>query len=242
MTAKKIWDNFTRKLEALNKGFAQTRSQVFILKKTLEFYKKNTGSLPFGFDIETLASYERTFRNYERAVNAINNSFALSQTNKAAIAESTSYPGDLDFIVDSQRLSKGDIDAATFNRADLTTGKETELGAVAILPLIVKAGATVYGLITVKGIVDSVGKSIVETARIERKIQEIQANVENDMSKNPNLFSKWTQYKTQTIIPQAKSFLASLGSKLGTGLSPIITAGLILVGGMILFKVLESRK
>lgn len=238
------WETFVSELTQLNKRFYITKGRAYLLTKTLEWYKKETKTLPTVFNFEEIAHYQRVFKKYAKAVRSLNNALALSQSGHAVLAPSQNFPGDLDLIADQKRLSESEVKNATFWRPDLPTEKDLNMGVVIapIIPLLVKGAIFIGGAVVVSGIVNAVTESNVAQKRIEKEIVAIQAKVESEIAENPDLFAKWAEYKKKTLAPIEKTFWQSFGEQLGQGMGPAIGIALVAVVGLFLFKQIEGKK
>ena len=157
---RKQWFDFENGLKLLNRNFMITRGRARMLIATINFLKTNTAAVPPSMQWDRIQRYTKSFDKMSGQVRALNYAYSLTHSGAAALVPSTVFPGDLDIVADQNQLNEPEIKAATFNRAE--TFKDSDLGYVTLIPLLIKGVALLGGSLVVLGITNAVTESAVK--------------------------------------------------------------------------------
>lgn len=230
------WDRFVSGMDELNRAFAKTRFDLWWLKQAIEFYKKQTETLPPDFQLDKISYWYNTSTKWMRGVTALNNAFALTQSGSAYLSPSQMISGDLDIIVEKDTLPESVVQNATFFPDDLPDGN---MGIAPIVPLLIKGAIVIGGLVIVSGIVKQISDTIIKHKRIDSNIEKVKAKVELGMKNaSPDIYKLWTDKKEKELKPAEQGFM----SQLGEGLSGFIWVGIAALAFAIGWKMYSKKR
>lgn len=236
---------FASNLETLNKNAMVLQLRMMLLENNANFCASNTVEkvCPYRWGSPEYLKYNRdSINQILDQVRAINNTYALSQSGLALIREPQSK-ADFDLVAMEGSISPEHAKRSTFALEALPgepMGPGGEIG-IAFIPLIVYGAVAVTGLIT--GAVTATVVTDTISKKYDKEITEANIQAEKDMAKDPRLFDKWVQYKTDIQKPINGMIDNVLGA--GTGKQMIKGAmgiGLVALAGFLLFRFLGRRK
>lgn len=201
---KTQWTKFTNGMNELNRRFAKTRFDLWVIQKAIETYRNYDGSYPPSFSANDVTTWQGIATTWLQGVTQLNNAYALTQSGSAYVSPSKTAPGDLDIVVEADTLPESVVTNATYN-TDLPDG------TLGLWPLVIGGAIVITALVLVSGIVGKVTDAIVRHKRLDANVEKIKADVEKDMkSANPEIYKLWADLKEKQIQPAEKSFMDQL--------------------------------
>jgi len=223
-TQRQQWNRFYTGLHDLNRRFAKSRFDMWVIQQMIDTYKKHTEALPPSFQFEQISQWQGIANQWMAGVTALNNAYALTQSGSAYVSPSKDVPGDLDIVVENGTLPDAVVTGATFSN-QLPTGD----GTLGLWPLVVGGALVIAGLVIVSGMVSSVADSVVKHKRMDVNIERIKANLTADMkTAGPEVLKAWQEVEKAQIKPAEKGFFESVKAGAG-GFAIVAVAAIVLM-------------
>lgn len=227
------WLGGMKALNQLNQDFDRIKSMAQSSAQVAQWFEQKTGALPPSWkrNADLRASIERRGKVLERKLSALNYAYMLIKTNTAFVTESQRYPGDFD-IVTNKNPESDEIQEAIFRRSLDGLG----LAFLApFVPMIIKGAVFIGGAVLAYGCVDAVSEAVVESKQIEKEIVHVQAQLQKDMARDPDIFKQFTKMKANLA---ENSWFDSLKSAAGGA----VGFAAVLLVGLLIFKYMSKDK